>query len=180
MKILVVYYSKTGNNRYLAEKMARSLAGDSEAIKPRLKAFPLLVLFSLTKIGPGIKPLKHLVNGYDRIIVCGPIWMGGLISPLGDFLKKYSTSINRLYFATCCGSSNADKDNKFGYAKVFLQVKNTLKNKYVYCEAFPIGLILPEDKRHDSTAMMKARLSDANFTGEIQKRFENFIQKVRE
>ena len=40
--------------------------------------------------------------------------------------------------------------------------------------------MVPEDKQKDSDLIMKTRLSDSNFTGEIQKRFENFIKKVAE
>jgi flavodoxin len=180
MKTLVVYYSNTGNNKYLAGKIANALKSDVEAITPRLNLFPFLILFSIVKTSLGIKTLSRKMNGYDRVIICGPIWMGQLISPLRDFVNKYSKIINKFYFVTCCGSSDAAKDGKFGYALVFNKVKNMLGDKCVLCEAFPIGLVLPDDKKENSDAMMKARLSDSNFSGEIQKRFEIFIQKVAE
>ena len=106
--------------------------------------------------------------------------MGQLISPLRDIINKYRKNINTLYFATCCGSSDAVKDDKFGYATVFPQIERMVRDKCILCEAFPIGLVLPEDKQKDSDAIMKSRLSDNNFTGQIQKRFESFIQKVTE
>ena len=40
MQTLVVYYSNTGSNKYLAEKIAAVLSCDNEAIKPRLNFFP--------------------------------------------------------------------------------------------------------------------------------------------
>jgi hypothetical protein len=106
--------------------------------------------------------------------------MGTLISPLSDFINTYRTDIKGLYFVSCCGSSDAAKDKKFGHAKVFQVVKNILGDRCIHCEAFPIGLVLPEDKKENSDAIMKTRLSDNNFSGESQKRFENFIQKVTE
>jgi flavodoxin len=178
MKTLVVYYSNSGSNKYLAEKIARALKCDSEAIKPRLNFFPFLILFSLTKTGFGIRRLSRDVAEFDRIIVCCPIWMGQIISPLHDFVKKYRTNINSLYFASCCGSSDAAKDVKFGYAGVFRKVKDMLGDKCVLCEAFPVGLVLAENKKGDGKAVMKARLSDDNFTGEIQKRLDDFIRKI--
>lgn len=180
MKILVGYYSKTGSNRYLAEKFSSVLECDIEEIRPRLNLFPFLILFSLLKTSLGVKSLKHKVNNYDRLILCGPIWMGTLISPLRDFIKKYRKSINRLYFATCCGSRDAAKDDRFGYATVFPKIEHMVGNKCVLCEAFPIGLVLPEDKQEDGNAIMKTRLSDNNFTGQIQERFESFVQRVTE
>ena len=176
MKTLVVYYSKNGSNKYLAEKVADSVKGDLEAIKPRLNLFFFLLLSSLTKISMGIKSLKHNVAEYDRTIVCGPIWMGQHISPLRDFIKKYRNSINKFYLISCCGSKDATKDDKFGYAGVFKKVKETAGEKCVHCEAFPIDLIVPDDKKEDDEAVMNTRLSDENFMGPIKDRFESFVQ----
>jgi flavodoxin len=178
MKTLVAYYSNTGSNNYLAGKIARVLGCDSEAIKPRFDFFPALMFFSLARTSMGIKTFDHKVNEYDRIILCGPIWMGQLISPLHDFIRRYHESIKSLYFVTCCGSSDAAKEEKFGHALVFRKVKLILGDKCVHCEAFPIGLVLPQDRRSDGNAVMKTRLSDHNFSGEIQKRFEAFVQMI--
>jgi hypothetical protein len=175
MKTLVVYYSFTGSNKYLAEKIAHILKSDCEAIRPRLNVFPLLMLFSLVKTGLGIMSIKHSVNEYDRVVVCGPIWMGRLISPLHDFITKYRKHIKSLYFVTCCGSSDAAKNDKFGYAGLFQQLKNMLGDTCIHCEAFPIGLVVPLDKKEDGSAVMKTHLSDENFTGEIQTRLDKFI-----
>ena len=180
MKSMVAFYSKTGNNRFLAKKIADALSCDIHEIKPRLNAMPLLLLFSLLKTSLGIKALRHKISEYDRIIVCGPIWMGQLISPLRDFIRKYRASIKKLYFATCCGGGDAEKDGKFGYAKVFQQVKSILGDTCALCEAFPIMLIVPDNKKDDSQAIMNIRLSDDTFKGEILRKFEDYIQKARE
>jgi len=179
MKALVAFYSNTGSNKYLAEKISHNLQCDIERIKPRLNLLPFLMFFSITKTGLGIKPLGHKVNEYDRIILCGPIWMGQLISPLRDFINRNRRNINKLYFASCCGSSDSAKHGKFGYAKIFDKVKNMLGDKCVHCEAFPIGLALDEAKKEDGNAVMRTRLSDNIFAGEIQKRFEDFIQILK-
>jgi flavodoxin len=178
MKTLVAYYSNTGSNKYLAEKIAHSLKCDSEAINPRLNFFPVLMLFSLAKTSLGVKSLGCKVNEYDRIILCGPIWMGQLVSPLRDFINKYRKNIKELHFVTCCASTYAAKDMKFGHALVFNKVKTMLGNRCVRCDAFPIGLVLADDKQKDNNAILKTRLSDHNFTGEIQRRFDEFVQKA--
>jgi hypothetical protein len=178
MKALVVYYSNTGNNRYLAEKIAQTLNSDIEAIKPRFSLFPVLILFSLLKTSPGIKTLSHKVKDYDSIVLCGPIWMGQVISPLRDFFNRYGRDTKRLYFASSCGGGDAAKDGKFGYAHVFHLVKTMLGDKCIHCEAFPIGMVLPDDKKDNGDAVMKTRLSDDNFSGEIQKRFNTFIHRI--
>jgi menaquinone-dependent protoporphyrinogen IX oxidase len=174
MKTIVVYYSRKGSNKYLAEKISNSLSCEIEEIKPRLNVF---VLF-LMNIHLGIWPLKHNIKEYDRVILCGPIWMGKFIPPLQSFVEKYFSQINKLIFVTCCGSTYEKKDEKFGHGLVFKEVENMLKDKYVVCQAFPVGLVLPDDKKEDPDAFMKSHLNDENFNGEILERYNDFIKKL--
>lgn len=104
--------------------------------------------------------------------------MGRFVPPLRSFVKRYRSEIGRLVFATCCGSTDARKDEKFGHGLVFKEVERLLGDRCVLCQAFPIGLVMPEGKKEDSDAFTKTHLNDDNFKGEIQERFEEFIQKV--
>ena len=47
MKTLVVYYSNTGSNRYLAEQLAHTLKADCEQIRPRPGAVFFLMMLSV-------------------------------------------------------------------------------------------------------------------------------------
>ena len=173
-KIIVVYYSKKGSNKYLAGKISKSLSCESEEIKPWMNIF----LLFLMNIHLGIRPLKHKIEDYDTVILCGPIWMGKLIPPLRSFVNKYFSKINKLVFVTCCGSTDAKKDEKYGHGLVFKEVTNILKERCILCQAFPVGLVLPDDKKEDADAFMKTHLNEENFTGEIRERFDSFIKKL--
>lgn len=173
MKTLILYYSKSGNNKYLAGKIAESLQADIEPI--RTAPFPIVLLSTWLKFKIRIKPFKNLIEDYDKVIICGPIWMGQLIAPLRDVITKYRSRIKSLYFVICSGSSEKTKDDKFGYEGVFTNVKNIAGDICKHCESFSIGLLLPKDKQEDTDAIMKVRLSDDNFSGEIKERFDNFI-----
>ncbi len=175
MKSLVLYYSQKGSNRYLAEKIAKELNCEIEAIRPRLNAQFLM----MAGLNFGIHRLQREVANYDRIILCGPIWMGKLIAPLRSFTKQHLLNIRQLVFVTCCGSSFEKKDEKFGHGLVFKQVRELLKEKCIHCQAFPIGLVLPPEKREDSDLMMKTHLNDGNFKGEIAEKFEELMQVLR-
>ena len=180
MKTLVVYYSKTGSNGYLARKIAAALEADLEGLRPHLDLFFFLMIFSLIGKGGGIKKLRKPPGDYDSVVLCGPIWMGRLISPLRNFIKKYGDQINRLSFACCCGGGEKTKDDKFGYAGVFREVQRLSGDKYLHAEAFPIDLVLPEDKKEDSTAVMNTRLGDANFSGAVEQRLRDLVQKLQD
>ena len=176
MKTIVVYYSNKGSNKYLAGKISNELSCEIEKIRPRLNIF----LLFLMNIHLGIKPLKHNIKEYDKVILCGPIWVGKLIPPLRSFIKKYFDSINKLVFVTCCGSTYEKKDEKFGHGFVFKEVQSILKEKCILCQAFPVDLVIPDDKKEDPDAFMETHLNDENFKGEIQERFDSFIKKVTE
>lgn len=177
MKTLVVYYSRSGNNRYLAERLARELGSDIEEISPRFKGFFFLLLFSAMKKSFGIRKLSSNVGSYDTVVLCGPIWMGQLVSPLRDFIVRYGKEIKKLHFVTCCGSDDAGKDDKFGYASVFKLAEALLPGKFAGGEAFPIGLVLPEGMKSDDE-VIKIRLTEENFRGEMAARLEKLAADI--
>lgn len=171
---IVIYYSNKGSNKYLAEKISKRLSCDIEEIKPRVN---VLMLFFMN-IQLGIKPIKSNISEYDRVILCGPVYVGRLLAPLKSFIKKYKSQINKLVFVSCCGSSEEKKYEKFGHGLVFNQVEELLAQKSEFCQAFPMDLIVAEDLKEDPEAIMKTRLSDSTFKGEIENKFKDFILKL--
>ncbi len=174
MKTIVVYYSRKGSNKYLAERIAERLSCDIEAIRPQINSFPLFLM----KFNPGIRPLKHPPGEYDRVILVGPVWTGQFIPPLKGFVKKYLPQIKKLVFVTCCGSTYDKKDEKFGHGLVFREVEKMVDGRLILTKAFPIGLVMPEGHQEDPDAFMKAHLNDDNFRGEILERFGEFIKQL--
>ncbi|MCK5519838.1 MAG: hypothetical protein KAI81_01885 [Candidatus Marinimicrobia bacterium] len=166
-KTIVIYYSNKGNNKYLAQKIADNLNCDIEEIRPLINV-QLLMMMGLSL---GLRRLRYNIEDYDRVILMGPVWMGKFIRPLKDFVNKYKKRINELIFVSCCGSSFEKKDERFGHGLVFNVVKEMLGEKCVHCEALPITLVLAEDKQEDPETVMKTRLSDDNFEGEIVERY---------
>ena len=179
MKTLIAYYSRSGNNRFLAERLAKECNTDIIALRPRANAFALLALASLTHLSLGNKKIKADIDSFDTVIICGPIWMGQLISPLRDFMNKYRKQIKKLYFATCCGGGEDSKDSKFGYTQVFNQARLIMKDVYAGEEAFPVDLIVPPELKGKGEEIMKLKLSNENFKGPIADKYAEFIKMIR-
>lgn len=177
-KTLVVYYSKTGNNRYLAERFAGVLDGDIVAIEPKINRISWLLFLGWIKWPVRIKKMPFRLADYDQVVLCGPIWTGQFISPLRSFLNKYKSDVKQLYYATCCGIGDAAREIKFGYLPNFRLLKKIMGDIPTECEAFPIPLIIPADKKGDEAYKLQVRLSDENFKGEILERFEAFVRKM--
>jgi flavodoxin len=177
---LVAYYSRTGSNQYLAQKVADALHCDIAPIRPRPGAFFWLIIMSWFNLGarPGLT--KETLAQYDRIIICGPIWMGTLVAPLRGLLQQLKNSHQEICHITCCGSKDEKKDDTFGYGTVFPKVKKIVGERLILSEAFPIVLVLPENQREDDELIMNTRLSDENFHGEIQDRLDRFVNQLRQ
>jgi menaquinone-dependent protoporphyrinogen IX oxidase len=91
MKTIAYYYSHKGSNRFLANRIANDLKCEIEEIKPRLNAHLLMIM----GLNMGNRKLKAKIEKYDRVILCGPIWMGKLIVPLKNFVVKYRPKIGK-------------------------------------------------------------------------------------
>jgi len=176
---IVAYYSLTGNNKYLAERIADGLGCEACEIKSNQKSVVMLVLLSLLRLSPVVKVPDHVAGEYDRVVLCGPIWMGMLISPLRGFIKKYAKNSRKFFFATCCGCGEDKKGSSFGYNGVFKSVQAMMRGKEVVCEAFPVGLVNSGRIGTDGKAIMEVKLSDENFKGEIKERVDAFIKKIK-
>ncbi|AEJ19714.1 flavodoxin family protein [Gracilinema caldarium] len=179
MKYLVVYYSHTGNNRFIAEKLAQDISADIQELVPRVKNFLLLIFSSLLHISFGNKKLSTSVADYDAVVLCGPIWMGQLIAPLRDFIKKYRNQFKKLYFLTCCGGGEAEKDGTFGCMGVFRKVEQTAGSAFVEAHAISLSLIPTENQNANPETMMGIRLTEQYFTGTFKDYYMQFKNKLR-
>jgi len=179
MKTLVVYFSQSGNNRWLADRIGAALAGEVVPLQPKMAAFPLVVLATLTGIGGGIKALAQQVDDYDTVVLVGPLYMGKMAAPLRTFLRRYGARITKLYFVTCCGGGEEEKDGKFGYNRVFQAVKKMLQDRCAGCEAMSVKLIVPADKQNDADTVMKTKLTDETVTDALTGRVESFVNMVK-
>lgn len=97
-KVLVVYFSETGNTQKLAKLISDEVGGDFRRIET-VKPYPTgQELFDYTKKErdnnerPKIKDLDVNMDDYDIIFVGYPIWWYTLPMPLYTFFDKYDFS----------------------------------------------------------------------------------------
>jgi flavodoxin len=92
-KILVVYFSKTGHSKHIAEYIARLIDCDIEMIKPQRDISNFMgqaIEAFLSSIGKGSKiyPSDVPVSKYENIIICCPIWCSNLPAPILTYLDQ--------------------------------------------------------------------------------------------
>jgi hypothetical protein len=170
---LVVYFSHTGNNRFLAGRIARALNAEVREIQPRVGSTGLLYLLTLVGIPIGTGLTDDDVRGVDEVVICGPIWGGLLIAPLRAAIRQTARLSRPIHFATCCGSGDDDKEGRWGYAQV-LRAASAAGGPWVRTtEAFPAGLGASMAS-YDG----QARLSDDTFSGALEARLDAFIERI--
>jgi len=97
LKSLVVYYSRTGNARFIAETIAAEVGADIEEVidlKKRSGAFGFLSGGSDARRGKETKiaPTTKSPASYDLIIVGTPVWAGRPSPAIRTYLKKNDLS----------------------------------------------------------------------------------------
>lgn len=171
-KVLVVYYSKKGSTRYLAKRLAVQTGADLEELKPRMDN----MLFVALGIDGGNRRLKHNPGDYDKVVLCGPVWMGMVLSPMKRFIRRFSSDISSLYYLISCASDEKSRDDKFGYGTVAKKVEELCGEKLKAWDYYSVLDVLSEEERENDQLVMNTRLSDKNFNGKIAEKLDTFIK----
>ena len=97
MKSLIVFYSRTGNARFVAETIAAQIGADTEEIvdlKKRGGALGFIGSGSDARLGKEteIAPTQRSPADYDLVIVGTPVWAGRPTPAITSYLKKNDLS----------------------------------------------------------------------------------------
>jgi flavodoxin len=110
-KTLVVYHSRSGHTRRVAQTLARRLHADLDEIKlAESRAGPIgyvrCALEAITEATPSSHARRD-PHAYDLVIVGTPVWFWSLSSPVRDYLHKIRGARARFAFFCTLGGSGA-------------------------------------------------------------------------
>jgi flavodoxin len=98
-KVLIVYYSRSGNTREIANQIHERVGGDItelQTVKPYPEEYDAVTKQAKEELNSGFKPaLKtkvEKIGSYDVIFVGTPIWWGTMAAPVKTFLSEYDLS----------------------------------------------------------------------------------------
>lgn len=145
MKTAIVYYSMSGNTKYVADKIADEIKASGEVdiirIEPK-KAYPdkgakkFLWGGKSAVMGekPALLPYEFKIETYDRIIFGTPVWASTFAPPLRTFINENpDVKDKKIAVFTCFSGGGADK------------AIDKMK-KYIGIEKFEAELILTDPK----------------------------------
>lgn len=110
MKILIVYYSRSGKTREIAEQLHSKLKGEIEEINDNKNRKGIIGFIAsgneaYLRRMPTIDMVKKDPEQYDVVIIGTPIWAGNISPPARSFIKEYKEKMKKVaFFCTSMGS----------------------------------------------------------------------------
>lgn len=141
-KILVVYFSHTGNTKALGQQIRENVGGDVFEIEP-VTPYPSETAEIRGRANtekessqfPPIKGKVQNINAYDIIFIGTPTWMGSYAVPISSFVAEHNlagkTVVPFVTYNSNAGNSLEDMTKLFSSSKTLegLSVKGTEVNE---------------------------------------------------
>ena len=113
LKTIIVYYSLTGNTKFVAEKIAQELDADlCEITDKNFKTGRMLYIKGgMAAMREKLSDIKveKSIEYYDLVIVGSPVWAGKIAPPVRTFLVNNNFSDKQLAFFVSIGGDKPQK-----------------------------------------------------------------------
>ncbi|HIE06311.1 MAG TPA: hypothetical protein EYP58_05870 [bacterium (Candidatus Stahlbacteria)] len=103
MKILVVYYSRSGRTEKVAQQIARLLGGELEKINDNRNRLGFLGYLgagrdALFRKITDIRAVRYDPTLYDLVIIGSPVWVMTVSTPIRTYLIQFQDRLKRTAF----------------------------------------------------------------------------------
>lgn len=131
-KVLIVYYSRSGNTRRIAEAAARACDAklfriEDGQTRSGLAGLLLSAKQAVYKSTVEIQPFEEDLRAYDLIVLATPVWAGSLSAPMRSFVRTYGAQIG----AFCAMITH--RERKQNYVEVIREMEGMLHHP---CRAY--------------------------------------------
>lgn len=109
---LVVYFSRSGNTRHVAEMLAKELSADLDEIREAGERRGILGFLrsgyeAVKGIAPAIFESARKPGDYARVLVGTPVWAGHVASPVRAYLELHRDELRHVAFFCTYGGRGA-------------------------------------------------------------------------
>lgn len=132
---LILYYTRTGNNKVIAEHIQSQIKdaklAEIKTIDDRGGIFGFITCSfdQWFDRDAEISELSINIDDYDTVIICAPIWMQNLSSPARTFIKQSDLKGKPFYLFITYGG-RLTEENKNGIEKWLIEQGVALKGVY--------------------------------------------------
>jgi hypothetical protein len=114
MRAIVLYYSRTGCTRRIAEEVASRLGCDIEAIVPKRGFMGMIGWLragrsAMKGMAVELEPLARDPTGYDLVVVGTPVWGGTVSSVVRAVLVQNAGRLGRVAFLVTSGGPKTER-----------------------------------------------------------------------
>jgi flavodoxin len=114
MDKLVVYFSREGKTRKVAESIAERINADVIEITEQRNRRGVIGFLrsgreSVANKIPEIDPIMEDISKYELVVVASPIWAGSLSTPARAFLIQYGSQIKQAAYCCTMDSNEPEK-----------------------------------------------------------------------
>ncbi|MFX1317335.1 MAG: flavodoxin family protein [Promethearchaeota archaeon] len=155
LKILIVYYSLTGNTKFIAEAIKEAINADILELKPvkELNAIGRMKFFwggyqAIMKKKPKLKGFYLDPLEYDLIFLGTPVWAWRYSPPIHSFLSKFDLKGKDVALWMCCGGNGETASVRF---------KDALKDANIVGNIWFKEPLLQEPKESKNKAIVWAQ-----------------------
>jgi flavodoxin len=111
-KTLIVYHSRSGYTRRLAQSLAARLDADLDEIRivqplDGPLGYVMCAIEAIGGLGPALRPATRDPATYDLVVVGTPVWFWSLASPVRSWLEQHPLGGRRFAFFCTMGGSGA-------------------------------------------------------------------------
>lgn len=111
---LVVYFSRTGYTKRVADRIAQAVGGDCEPIKERSGRTGFLGYWrsareALRKTAADIEQSSANPHDYPLIVLGTPVWAGNMSSPMRAYIARHRRDFGRVALFCTQGGSGGEK-----------------------------------------------------------------------
>ena len=113
-KVLIVYYSRTGNTQRIADEIGAACECTVEPLRDARSRAGLFGYLrsgreAWRKLGTDIYPTRENPLEYDVVALGTPVWAGNIASPVRTYLMQQATKLPRVAFFCTQGGAGAEK-----------------------------------------------------------------------
>ena len=111
---LVVYHSRSGHTRRVAQALAERLDADLDEIvvdtpRPGPLGYALCALEALMQCTPDLRRAAHDPARYSLVVIGTPVWFWSLSSPVHAWARRHVLAQPKLAFFCTMGGSGAER-----------------------------------------------------------------------
>lgn len=160
MRVLILVYSFTGNNRHLAQHLAARLGAEIEELRERRKRTVLRVILDMMfRRRPAIAPITADPAAFDHVLLIAPIWDMNVAHPMASALRSLAGRLGAYSFVTLCGYVREGQP-----ARISADLTALAGHPPEAVDEFFVGDLVPEEDRENVRTISAYRVTEADLT----------------